>query len=35
MSEQKKFDWRNQTDGTAVIADDAWLEPYANVLRSR
>eukprot|EP01112_Ceratiomyxa_fruticulosa_P004626 TRINITY_DN15161_c0_g1_i1.p1 TRINITY_DN15161_c0_g1~~TRINITY_DN15161_c0_g1_i1.p1 ORF type:complete len:323 (-),score=47.85 TRINITY_DN15161_c0_g1_i1:78-1046(-) len=29
------MDWRSQTDGTAVIADDPWLEPYADILRAR
>ncbi len=28
-------DWRAATDGTAVVADDPWLAPYAQVLRDR
>ncbi len=30
-----KIDWRTQTDGTALIADDPWLEPFADALRAR
>jgi 1,4-alpha-glucan branching enzyme len=28
-------DYSKATDGTRVIADDPWLEPYAPVLRAR
>lgn len=28
-------DWARQTDGTALIAGDPWLEPYARHLRAR
>ncbi|KAF2076274.1 hypothetical protein CYY_002451 [Polysphondylium violaceum] len=30
-----KVDYKNATDGTAVIADDPWLEPYASDLKRR
>src|SRR5437762_13442781 len=29
------FAWERQTDGTALIAIDPWLEPYADRLRER
>ena len=31
----KPIDWAKQTDGTALIKDDPWLEPYADKLRAR
>jgi 1,4-alpha-glucan branching enzyme len=30
-----KLDWSRQSDGTALIAGDPWLEPYADKLRAR
>lgn len=32
---EKKKDYRNAIDGTQVIADDPWLEPFADSLRNR
>ncbi len=31
----KPIDWSKQSDGTALIAGDPWLEPYADKLRAR
>jgi 1,4-alpha-glucan branching enzyme len=31
----KPVNWARQTDGTALIAVDPWLEPYADPLRTR
>ena len=30
-----KLDWSRQSDGTALIAGDPWLEPFAEKLRAR
>lgn len=32
---KKPVDWSKQIDGTALIKDDPWLEPYADKLRAR